>query len=235
MTLEVSAIDAGYGDLQILDDVSFDLDEGETVSIIGPNGAGKTTLMQVVIGELIPSSGSVKLEETEITRMSTDERISLGLSLVPEERHLFRNMSVAENLRLGSYTARGNDYDERLQRVFDLFPRLAERKSQRAGTLSGGEAQMLTIGRALMADPRLLLLDEPSLGLAPKLIPELFGKIEDINDEGVSIVLVEQRVRRALEVADRGYLLEDGRISVSGEASELMTDPNVIEMYMGGI
>lgn len=235
MMLSVSDIDAGYGDLQILDAVSFDLDEGETVSIIGPNGAGKTTLMRVIIGELTPTSGSVTLEGTDITEHSTDERISLGLSLVPEERHLFRKMSVEENLRLGSYTARGSGYKQRLELVFELFPRLAERTEQRAGTLSGGEAQMLTIGRALMSDPRLLLLDEPSLGLAPKLIPELFGKIAEINAGGVAIVLVEQRVRRALDVADRGYLLEDGQISASGPASDLLNDDNVIQMYMGGV
>jgi branched-chain amino acid transport system ATP-binding protein len=235
MMLEVSNIHAGYGDLMILDDVSFSLQEGETVSIIGPNGAGKTTLMRTIIGELTPTAGEINFDGTEITEFSSDERVTRGLSLVPEERHLFRNMTVRENLVLGSYSARKGDRDERLERVYDLFPRLEERLGQSAGTLSGGEAQMLTLGRALMADPEVLLLDEPSIGLAPKLIPELFGKIEEINDEGVSIVIVEQRVKQALDVADRGYLLEDGRTTVSGPAGELLDNEDVVEKYLGGV
>ena len=233
--LDVSGIHAGYGDLMILSDVSFELDQGETVSIIGPNGAGKTTLMRTIIGELLPTQGEIRFDGDDITHLATDERVSRGLSLVPEERHLFRTMTVRENLILGSYSVRGDDRDQRLRRVYELFPRLEERTGQRAGTLSGGEAQMLTIGRALMAAPRVLLLDEPSIGLAPKLIPELFEKIEEINAEGVSIALVEQRVEQALEVADRGYLLEDGQTTVTGPADELLADRTVIEKYLGGV
>lgn len=235
MILEISNIHAGYGDLKILDNVSVSLEEGETVSIIGPNGAGKTTLMRTIIGELTPTAGTIHFNGTDITGMTSDERVTRGLSLVPEERHLFRNMTVRENLVLGSYTARDGDREARLQRVYDLFPRLEERLGQAAGTLSGGEAQMLTLGRALMADPRVLLLDEPSIGLAPKLIPELFEKIEEINDDGVSIMLVEQRVEQALEVADRGYLLEDGRTTVTGAAGELLEDEDVVQKYLGGV
>lgn len=233
--LDVADIDAGYGDLHVLDGVSFDVNEGEIVSIIGPNGAGKTTIMRTIMGELTPTQGTISLRGDPITSLTTDDRVSRGLVLVPEERHLFREMSVRENLVLGSYRARGDGREERFQRVYDLFPRLEERTKQHAGTLSGGEAQMLTIGRALMADPDVLLLDEPSIGLAPKLIPELFDKIEEINAEDVTILVVEQRVERALEIADRGYLIEDGRITNSGEAGELLNDNQIIEQYLGGI
>lgn len=232
--LKVDDIHAGYGDLQILTDVNFDLHAGEIVSIIGPNGAGKTTLMRTVLGELTPTQGSIIFNGKEISDLSTTERVIRGLSLVAEERHLFKNMTVKENLILGSYTARGDERADRLRLVYDLFPRLEERQSQKAGTLSGGESQMLTIGRALMADPQVLLLDEPTVGLAPKLIPELFGKIADINEEGVSVVLVEQRVGKALELADRGYLLEDGGTTVHGDANELLNDDQIIEKYLGG-
>jgi branched-chain amino acid transport system ATP-binding protein len=230
--LSVEDINAGYGEVQVLHDVDLKLGQEEIVSVIGPNGAGKTTLMRVLAGLLRPGSGHIRYEGSDITDDDTDTRIKAGLALVPEERNLFRTMSIQENLVLGSYTAR-EDKKWRLERVYELFPKLKERKAQRAGTISGGEAQMLSIGRSLMTDPDVLLLDEPSLGLAPKLIPELFETIQEINDDGVAVLIVEQEMRRALTVSDVGYLLENGSITVRDRASKLLNDPEVIEKYLG--
>lgn len=232
--LHVDGLSSGYGEVEVLRDLTFDVDEGQVTAIIGPNGAGKSTLMRSIMGMNTVTEGSITYRGTEINDLSTHERVEQGISLVPEERYLFRGMTVSENLVLGSYVRRDDSRDERLARVLELFPRLAEREAQQAGTLSGGEAQMLTIGRGLMADPAVLLLDEPSLGLAPKLIPELFAKIEEINEDGVTIVLVEQRVNKALSIADTGYLLEDGRIAEGGPAQDLIDDETVVERYMGG-
>jgi len=230
--LSVAGINAGYGEVQVLHDVDLELGQEEIVSVIGPNGAGKTTLMRVLAGLLQPGSGRIQYDGVDVTDDDTDTRIRAGLALVPEERNLFRTMSIRENLVLGSYTAR-TDKERRLERVYELFPKLAERNAQKAGTLSGGEAQMLSIGRSLMTDPDVLLLDEPSLGLAPKLIPELFETIQAINDDGVAVLIVEQEMRRALEISDVGYLLENGSITVHAGASELLDDPEVIKKYLG--
>lgn len=230
--LSVEGISAGYGEVQVLHDVDLELGQEEIVSVIGPNGAGKTTMMRVVAGLLQPGTGHIQYNGSDITDTDTDTRIRSGLALVPEERNLFRTMTIRENLVLGSYTAR-EDKKQRLERVYELFPKLEERKSQQAGTLSGGEAQMLSVGRSLMTDPDLLLLDEPSLGLAPKLIPELFQKIQEINNNGVTILIVEQEMQRALEVSDVGYLLENGSITARDRASKLLDNPEIVEKYLG--
>ncbi|MDS0477309.1 ABC transporter ATP-binding protein [Natrinema sp. 1APR25-10V2] len=232
--LKAENIEAGYGESQVLRDLSFELEEGEILSIVGPNGAGKTTLMRVLMGLITPSDGSIQIEDETVTDTSVHDRVGRGLSLASEERNLFQDMSVKENLILGSYPNRGENRSERIDRVFELFPRLKERQDQQAGTLSGGEAQMLAIGRALMTDIRILLLDEPSLGLAPKLIPELFAKIREINEKGISVVLVEQRAKEALELADSGCLIEDGTIVHRGKASDMASNDEVIEKYLGG-
>lgn len=232
--LEVTDIEAGYGEARILRGISFDLSAGDILSVIGPNGAGKTTLMRALMNIIPAQSGTVSLDGEDITDLPTHARVERGLTLVSEERNLFRDLTVQENLKLGSYTARGPERETRRQRVYELFPRLAERKSQRAGTLSGGEAQMLALGRSLMTDLQVLLLDEPSLGLAPKLVPELFDKIVDINEEGVSIVLVEQRAQEALGIADTGLLLENGAIVYRDDAASMLDDQTVVDRYMGG-
>lgn len=231
--LQARGINAGYGDLAVLHDISITLSEGEILSVIGPNGAGKTTLLRSLIGAIKPTQGSITFRGEDITRTSTHDRITDGLSLVPEEQNLFTSMTVRENLKLGSYPAR-DDVEERMDTVFELFPRLAERAGQRARTLSGGEAQMLAIGRSLMTDPDVLLLDEPSLGLAPKLIPEVFEKIETINDTGVSTIIVEQQVGQALSIADTAYLLESGEITMQDEADAILDNDDFIENYLGG-
>jgi branched-chain amino acid transport system ATP-binding protein len=231
--LSAENIEAGYGDATVLGDVSFELRTGEILSIIGPNGAGKTTLMRSLMGLVTPDAGTIRVEGTDLTTVDPNERVEHGLSLISEERNLFREMTVAENLKLGTYSAR-EGVDAALERVYELFPRLEERRGQAAGTLSGGEAQMLALGRGLMMQPDVLLLDEPSLGLAPLLIPELFEKVSQINENGVSIVLVEQRARKALEVADRGCLLESGQITHRDEADAMLDDESVVEQYLGG-
>lgn len=231
--LEATDVTAGYGEATVLRDVSFELAAGEILSIIGPNGAGKTTLMRTLVGLLGPASGTVTLHDEDVTGLSTHERVTRGLALVSEERNLFRDMTVRENLLLGAYRDR-DERAEQLARIYELFPRLEERAEQSAGTLSGGEAQMLAIGRGLMVRPDVLLLDEPSLGLAPVLVPELFEKLEQINETGVSIVLVEQRAQQALEVADTGCLLENGTLRHRDDADAMLADETVTEKYLGG-
>lgn len=233
--LSAEDISVGYGKISVLDGISIDLPEDEILTVIGPNGTGKTTLMLTLAGILSPSTGEIRYKGDDITATSTDKRVKQGICLIPEERNLFRSMTVRENLILGGYTASKNERTERLEMVFDLFPRLAERKSQTAGTLSGGESQMLTIGRGLMAEPEVLILDEPSLGLAPKLIPEMFDTVEEINDRGISIILAEQEIRRSLEIANKGCLIENGQIVQYGDAEEMAEDESIIEKYMGGL
>lgn len=232
--LQAKDIDAGYGNMEVLYDVSLDVSEGDILSIIGPNGAGKTTIMRTLMGTITPTDGAITFRDQDITTVSTPDRVELGMSLVPEGRHLFRDMSVRENLVLGQYLNRDADKQELLDRIYTTFPRLKERKNQRAGTLSGGEAQMLTIGRGLMSEPDLLLLDEPSVGLAPNLVTELFERIKRINEQDVTIVMVEQNVNEALDVADRGALLENGRITTTGDANEFLNDDRIVERYLGG-
>lgn len=232
--LEIRDIDVFYGDLQALWGVSLEVNEGEFVSLIGPNGAGKTTALKSISGLLKPSSGSVTFVGKELYKESPDKIVDLGISQVPEGGSVFANMSVLENLDVGAFIPRArSERQESLERVFETFPRLAERKNQRAGTLSGGERQMLAIGRALMSKPRLLMLDEPSFGLAPILVDNIFEMIQAINKQGVTILLVEQNVRAALELAQRSYVIENGRILGQGSGEDLLSFESVRSAYLG--
>ena len=233
--LSLTNVNVSYGKIEAVRGVSLRLDRGQIVTVIGPNGAGKTTLLAAIMG-LLPAEGSIEYESADLARFSTEERVARGISLVPEKRELFADMTVADNLILGAYTRWSNrkDVEEDLGVVYSRFGQLAERKEQRAGTLSGGERQMLALGRAFMAKPQLLLLDEPSLGLAPLIVREVFRIIVGLRELGVSILLVEQNARAALETADYGYVLETGEIVHSGPAADLMHDPRVVASYLGG-
>ena len=224
-----------YGPVQAIHGIELHVNEGEIVTVIGPNGAGKSTLLNATMG-LLPSSGGLQLAGQSIARPTVEAMVARGVGLVPEKRELFGEMSVEDNLLLGGFARwrRGQrDQAERMGEVFDLFPRLKERRAQLAATLSGGERQMLAIGRALMARPRLLMLDEPSLGLAPLIVREVLHIVASLRDLGVSVLLIEQNARAALQVADRGYVLEMGAVALEGEASQLLTDRRVIETYLG--
>ena len=231
--LSVEGIDVAYGDVQVLWDVSLAVDEGETVALLGANGAGKSTVLKTICGDLTPSAGSVRYRSEEIGHLTPHEVVPRGIAHVPEGRELFVESTVAENVALGAHATAGGAADRR-EWVYDLFPRLGERRDQVAGTLSGGEQQMLAIARGLMSDPDLLLLDEASLGLAPVLVEDVFDAIEEITARGVTVLLVEQDLHNALRVADRGYVLESGRVVVSGDAEALSTDDRVTESYLGG-
>jgi branched-chain amino acid transport system ATP-binding protein len=233
--LQVQDLHAGYGRAEVLSGLDFTLAQGQVVTIIGPNGAGKTTTLNALMG-VLPSRGRVVFDGTDLADVSLEERVMLGLALVPEKRELFGTMPVEDNLVLGGYRAmklKVPNWRDALERVYALFPRLKERRSQLAGTLSGGERQMLAVGRALMSGPKLLMLDEPSLGLAPLVVREIFRTIDALRAQGVSILLIEQNARAALEVADHGYVLETGAFSVQGPADDLAVDPRVIETYLG--
>ena len=233
--LKVSDLRAGYGRAEVLHGLSLHADKGSVITVIGPNGAGKSTLLNALMG-LIPGQGTIEFDGQSIKDLTLEERVMQGMALVPEKRELFGTMSVEDNLLLGGYRQMrlGNaQWRDRLADVYDLFPRLKERRVQEAGTLSGGERQMLAVGRSLMSRPALLMLDEPSLGLAPLIVKEIFGIIDTLRKTGVTIVLVEQNARAALAVADHGYVLEMGEISLHGEASSLAQDPRVIETYLG--
>jgi len=233
--LSVTDLHVSYGKVEAVTGVSLEMQAGHIVTVIGPNGAGKTTLLAALMG-LLPSKGESWYEAQDLRILSTEERVRRGICLVPERRELFTEMTVADNLVLGAYTRwRDREAVQRdLQEVYERFPRLSERRGQLAGTLSGGERQMLALGRALMARPRLLLLDEPSLGLAPLIVREIFRIVTGLRELGVSILLVEQNARAALETADYGYVLETGSIIHSGPAVSLMHDPRVIASYLGG-
>jgi branched-chain amino acid transport system ATP-binding protein len=232
--LEVTEIDVYYGDLQALWGVSIEVAEGELVALIGPNGAGKTTILRAITGLLRPSSGDISLRDDRLEQEPAHKIVELGISLVPEGGRIFTTMSVLENLELGAFTARAReDRGQTLQWVFETFPRLEERQRQRAGTLSGGERQMLAIGRALMSKPQLLLLDEPTFGLAPVIVEHLFEVITEINGQGVTVLLVEQNVRAALELADRAYVIENGRIVGEGTGEDLLSFESVRSAYLG--
>ena len=233
--LSVTDLHVSYGKVEAVTGVSLEMQAGHIVTVIGPNGAGKTTLLAALMG-LLPSKGESWYEAQDLRILSTEERVRRGICLVPERRELFAEMTVADNLVLGAYTRwRDREAVQRdLQEVYGRFPRLCERRGQLAGTLSGGERQMLALGRALMAKPRLLLLDEPSLGLAPLIVREIFRIVTGLRELGVSILLVEQNARAALETADYGYVLETGSIVHSGPAVSLMHDPRVIASYLGG-
>lgn len=233
--LSVTDLHVSYGKVEAVSGVSLEMQAGHIVTVIGPNGAGKTTLLAALIG-LLPSKGESWYEAQDLRILSTEERVRRGICLVPERRELFTEMTVADNLVLGAYTRwRDREAVQRdLQEVYERFPRLSERRGQLARTLSGGERQMLALGRALMAKPRLLLLDEPSLGLAPLIVREIFRIVMGLRELGVSILLVEQNARAALETADYGYVLETGSIVHSGPAVSLIHDPRVIASYLGG-
>jgi len=224
-----------YGAVEAVREISLSVARGEVVTVLGPNGAGKTTTLEALMG-VLPSAGHLTYGGVDIGSWSIADRVRQGLTLVPESRDLFGDMTVRENLQLGAfsrYLAGERNLDDDLSRVFDIFPRLKERHRQIAGTLSGGERQMLAIGRALMLRPRLLMLDEPSLGLAPLIVAEIFGVIARLRSEGVAILLVEQNARAALEIADRGYVLETGNLVQQGTAAELLRDSRLAEIYLG--
>ena len=232
--LEVREVCAGYGDLSVLFGVSMKVMEGEIVSLIGSNGAGKSSLINVVTGILKPSSGTVEFMGDRIDSLSAHQIVKRGISHIPEGKHIFFNMTVFENLRMGAYTQSDKQEEKQaLDWVFSLFPILKERHRQRAGTLSGGEQQMLAIARGLAAKPRVLILDEPSLGLMPKLLPKIYGVVEEINRKGVTIILVEQNVREALKLAQRAYVLQTGKMVLEGKGNELLESPLVKKAYLG--
>lgn len=232
--LEVSNLNVYYGLIHALHDVSFEVNEGEVVALIGANGAGKTTTLHTVTGLLPAKSGSVVFEGQDITRKPGHAIVRLGVGHVPEGRRVFANLTVEENLRMGAYTRPKGEVPDSLKEVYGWFPRLEERKKQAAGTLSGGEQQMLAMGRALMSRPKLLMLDEPSMGLAPILVEQIFDIIRKLHEEGTTILLVEQNAQMALSVADRAYVMETGNITLSGTGAELAASDEVKKAYLGG-
>jgi branched-chain amino acid transport system ATP-binding protein len=231
--LEVSEIHTHYGSIEALKGVSLTVEEGEVVTLIGSNGAGKSTTLRSISGLTPASSGRISFAGQEITRVAAHEIVSYGIALSPEGRHCFPRMTVRENLDLGAHHRRGAEVADDLERVYGLFPRLREREKQKAGTMSGGEQQMLAIGRALMARPRLLMLDEPSMGIAPILVQRIYETIGEINRAGVTILLVEQNANYALEASARGYVLETGRVVLANDSAQLRDDPEVQRAYLG--
>ncbi len=231
--LEVSGLEVRYGGIRAVKGIDLVVAPGELVCLIGANGAGKTSTLKAICGLLPAAAGSVRYDGTDLAGLPRHELPRRGLVLVPEGRGIFPQLTVAENLSMGAYPRRDGGVQRDLERAFDLFPRLAERRAQAAGTLSGGEQQMLAIGRALMSRPRLLLLDEPSMGLAPIIVQKVFAVIETIRKEGVTILLVEQNARLALELAGRGYVMESGVVTLSGEAKALLADERVRRAYLG--
>ncbi len=231
--LEVGEIHTAYGAIEALRGVSLTVEEGEVVTLIGSNGAGKSTTLRSISGLTPARAGTIRFAGADITRTPAQDVVAHGIALSPEGRHCFPRMTVRENLDLGAYRRRGAGIAEDLDRVYALFPRLHERERQKAGTMSGGEQQMLAIGRALMARPRLLLLDEPSMGIAPILVQRIYETIGEINQSGVAILLVEQNANYALEAANRGYVLETGRVVLADDSTRLRDDPNVQKAYLG--
>ena len=231
--LKVEGLNVYYGSIHAIKGVSFEVNQGEIVTMIGANGAGKSTTMNTVAGLLKPKSGSITFEGHDITSTPASKVVSLGLALCPEGRRVFQQMSVRENLEMGGYTRPAGELAASLDQVFEQFPRLKERQRQIAGTLSGGEQQMLAMGRALMSKPKLLMLDEPSMGLAPILVDEIFSIIRQVNKTGVTVLLVEQNATKALEIADYSYVLSTGKIVSSGEGRSLLTDASVRSAYLG--
>ncbi|ABD68023.1 ABC transporter related [Rhodoferax ferrireducens T118] len=233
--LTVKGLRAGYGRAEVLHGIDLQAFQGSVITVIGPNGAGKSTFLNALMG-VLPAQGQIEFEGQPINTLSLEERVMLGIALVPEKRELFGSMSVEDNLVLGAFRQvrlRNPKWREQMDVVFDLFPRLKERRTQAAGTLSGGERQMLAVGRAMMSRPTLLMLDEPSLGLAPLVVKEIFRTIDTLRKTGVTTLLVEQNARAALEAADDGYVLEMGEIALHGPAQDLATDPRVIDTYLG--
>jgi branched-chain amino acid transport system ATP-binding protein len=232
--LEVDKINVSYGEIQVLWDVSLTVNKNEIVALIGSNGAGKTTTLKAITGLLPLRSGKIRFHVRSIENMPTHKRVELGIAMVPEGRRLFQYMTVYENLRMGAYTRRAaENFEDTLEWIYGLFPVLKEYRNRLANTLSGGEQQMLAIARALMSRPELLLMDEPSLGLAPKIVTKLYEKIKELREGGVTILLVEQNVRNTLEISDRTYVLESGRITLSGDSKELLHDKRIVRAYLG--
>ncbi len=232
--LEVRDVVAGYGDTEILRGVSMEVREGEIVSIIGPNGAGKSTLMKTIFGLLHPRKGSVTFNGRDISRLQPYQIVEHGMCYVPQVANVFTDLSVAENLEMGAFLAKPGEVAARKERIFEYFPRLRERRSQRAGKMSGGERQMVAMGSALMLEPSLVLMDEPSAGLSPKMVGVIFEQIKKINEQGPAILIVEQNARLSLEMADRGYVLAGGENRVEGTGQDLLNDPEVGRLYLGG-
>ncbi len=233
--LEVNNLEVYYGVICALKGISFHVNEGEIVSLIGANGAGKTTMMQSVVGIIPKRSGNVIFDGQDITKTPCHKIVKLGMTQVPEGRRIFQELTVYENLMMGAYTMKDQqEFKTELDKIYDLFPRLAERRKQIAGTLSGGEQQMLAMSRALMSKPKLLMLDEPSMGLAPILVDQIFSIIKELHAAGTTILLVEQNASKALEISDRAYVLETGNITLSGTGNELMNSPDVQKAYLGG-
>jgi branched-chain amino acid transport system ATP-binding protein len=233
--LEFKGVNTHYGPAHILKDVDLEIYAGEMVCLLGGNASGKTTTLKTILGYLKPSTGSVFLEGEDVNDWTTAKRVAQGVTMVPENRRLFKRMTVRENLEIGAYLRTGEDLDPDFERVFDLFPRVKERLTQKAGTLSGGEQQMVAMGRALMARPRVLLMDEPSMGLAPVLVAQNFEIIERINKAGTTVFVVEQNANMALSIADRGYVLQTGRIVLSDTAQALLANPQMRAAYLGDV
>ena len=232
--LELNNLTAGYGSFQALFSVNLEVKEGEAIAVIGPNGAGKTTLLRTISGMLPVQSGNLSMEGTSLKDVQPYRIIDLGIAHVPENRRLFPSMSIEDNLRMGAFTPNARPhYEERLDFIFNLFPRLKERRSQIAGTLSGGEQQMCAIGRALMSSPKLLLMDEPSAGLAPVIVHQVFQLVRQIRDQGLTVLIVEQNIEQVLQIVDRAYLLEVGAIKMSGTARELSQSESLRKAYVG--
>lgn len=234
MMLEVNDIQVFYGMIQAIKGVSFHVEEGEVIALIGANGAGKTTILHTISGLLAPKSGSVMFEGQDITKIPGHKIVSMGMAHVPEGRRVFAQLSVLQNLRMGAYTRRDKqEIENTLQSVFERFPRLEERQNQLAGTLSGGEQQMLAMGRALMSHPKIILMDEPSMGLSPIFVNEIFDIIQEVSKSGTTVLLVEQNAKKALSIADRAYVLETGKIVLEGKASDLLKDDSIKKAYLG--
>ena len=232
--LEVKDLELCYGVIQAIKGVSFQVNKGEVIALIGANGAGKTTILHTITGLLSPKKGSVMFEGTDITKVPAHKIVSMGMAHVPEGRRVFADLSVYENLKMGAYTRKDKaEIEESLRQVYERFPRLEERKNQMAGTLSGGEQQMLAMGRALMSRPQIILMDEPSMGLSPILVNEIFNIIESVSKSGTTVLLVEQNAKKALSIADRAYVLETGNIVMEGKAKDLLEDDSIKKAYLG--
>ncbi len=232
--LEVKDIEVYYGVIQAIKGISFEVNEGEVIALIGANGAGKTTTLHTITGLLSPKKGSVIFEGQDITKVPAHKIVSLGMAHVPEGRRVFAELTVYQNLKMGAYTRKDKaEIEETLQMVYKRFPRLEERKNQLAGTLSGGEQQMLAMGRALMSHPKIIVMDEPSMGLSPILVNEIFDIIKEVSASGTTVLLVEQNAKKALSIADRAYVLETGKIVLEGDAKELMNDDSIKKAYLG--
>ena len=232
--LEIKDLEVNYGVIKAIKGVSFDVNEGEIIALIGANGAGKTTILHTITGLIQAKKGSIVFDGKELTKTPPHKIVSMGMAHVPEGRRIFQQLSVLENLKLGAYTRKDkSEIASTLKMVYERFPRLEERKNQVAGTLSGGEQQMLAMGRALMSKPRIILMDEPSMGLSPLLVSEIFDIIKVINESGTTVLLVEQNAKKALSIAERAYVLETGKITLSGDAKDLINDESVKKAYLG--